>query len=114
MEFFAVRFYYHFLQTKAGFLFKNTKIEQQYKMFGASLNIILTYISDPDLLENHMRILAKSHVEYGVIIDYIEDFIDAFMKALEETLSQKVNKHVLDIWKILISEIMTLFKIYLE
>lgn len=110
MEFFTIRFYYHFLQTKAKFLFKNTIIEQQHKMFGSSLYIILTYIADPEYLENYVGKLAMNHGEYGIIGKYIDDFVGAFMKALQETLPEDTNSHLFDIWHRVISVIMIFFK----
>ena len=87
MDFFVIRFYYYFLRTKAGLLFQHTNIEQQFKMFNSSLNVILTHIADPMQLEDHLQELIKTHVEYGVIAEHVDYFIDSFMKALSEIFS---------------------------
>lgn len=112
MEFFSLRFYYHFLQSKAGFLFKNTKIEQQHKMFGVSLSLILTYLTDPnpELLETYLETLVKSHVEFGVVSNHVNDFIEAFMKALSEILPENTDMQLLYTWRKVISDIMSVFR----
>ena len=110
MDFFVIRFYYYFLRTNAGLLFQQTNIENQYKMFNTSLNVILTHIADPTQLEDHLQDLIKSHVEYGVIGEHDDFFIDSFMKALSEIFSDYSAKNLLEIWYKVISEIMFYFK----
>ena len=110
MEFFVIRFYYYFLRTNAGLLFQQTNIENQYKMFNTSLNVILTHIADPTQLEDNLQDLIKTHVGYGVIGEHIDFFIDSFMKALSEIFSDYSSKNLLEIWYKVISEIMFYFK----
>lgn len=110
MDFFVIRFYYYFLRTKAGLLFQHTNIEKQYQMFNSSLNVILTHIADPTLLEDHLQELIKSHVEYGVISEHIDYFIDSFMKALTELFDDESDKAILEVWNKVITDIMIYFK----
>ena len=53
-----------------------------------------------------MRNLAKSYVSYGVIKSHVDDFIEVFIILLQETFLEITDKHLFDIWKIMISEIM--------
>ena len=112
-EFLVIRFYYHFLQTKAGLLFKNTKMEDQYKMFASSLNAIITHIANPYLLMDNLDVLIQSHVKYGVMEEHIDYFIESFMKALGEVFSNEQDKTILKLWKKLITSIMLYFKEHL-
>ena len=111
--FFVVRFYYHFLQTKAGMLFKKTTISKQHKMFGSALNAILNYITDPVLLENYIHNLGQTHAEYGVISAHIDYFIDSFMKALKETLPETIDAKIYTIWSEILEDLMADFKVEL-
>ena len=110
MEFLVIRFYHHFLQTKAGVLFKHTKMEDQYKMFASSLNAIITHIANPYLLTDNLDVLIQSHVTYGVMEDHIDYFIESFMKALGEVFNNEQDKTILKLWKKLITNIMMYFK----
>ena len=110
MDFFVIRFYYHFLRTKAGLLFKHTNIEKQFKMFNTSLNIIITHIADPTQLEDHVHELVKSHAEYGIIPEHVDYFIDSFMKALKEIFPEEEDQEIVEIWHKIISEIMDYFR----
>ena len=110
LEFFVIRFYFHFLRTKAGLLFQHINIEQQYKMFSSSLNIIITHISDPEQLEGHLYELIETHNDYGVIVEHVDYFIDSFMKALAEIFSNDSDREIIDVWSLAISEIMQYFK----
>ena len=112
-EFLVIRFYYHFLQTKAGLLFKNTKMEDQYKMFASSLNAIITHIANPYLLMDNLDVLIQSHVKYGVMEEHIDYFIESFMKALGEVFNNEQDKTILKLWKKLITSIMLYFKEHL-
>ena len=110
MDFFVIRFYYYFLRTKAGLLFQHTNIENQFKMFTTSLNVMLTHIADPTQLEDHLHELITSHVEYGVIEEHVDYFIDSFMKALQEIFSYESTHDLLAIWYKVVTEIMLYFK----
>ena len=110
MDFFVIRFYYYFLRTKAGLLFQHTNIEQQFKMFTTSLNLILTHIADPMQLEDHLLDLIKTHVEYGVIAEHVDYFFDSFIKALSEIFSDESNYELLEIWYKVITQVMQYFK----
>ena len=110
MDFFVIRFYYYFLRTKAGLLFQHTNIEQQFNMFTTSLNLVLTHITNPIQLEDYLQDLIKSHVEYGVIAEHVDYFIDSFMKALTEIFSDESNYELLKIWRKVITKVMQYFK----
>ena len=110
MDFFVIRFYYYFLRTKAGLLFQHTNIQNQFKMFNSSLNVILTHITDPTLLEDHLNTLIKTHTAYGVIADHIDYFIDSFMNALKEIFTDESDVPIITIWYKVIVEIMSYFK----
>ena len=110
MDFFVIRFYYYFLRTKAGLLFQHTNIENQYKMFNTSLNVILTHIADPTLLEDHLQELIKTHVDYGVITEHVDYFINSFMNSLSEVFSEESDENLLEIWHKIITEIMFYFR----
>ena len=61
MDFFVVRFYYYyFLHTKAGLLFKKTNIIAQQKMFGSELNAILIYVTDPVIFSKIHQVFFHS------------------------------------------------------
>ena len=113
MDFFVIRFYYYFLSKKARLLFQDSNIVEQFKMFTTSLNLILTHIADPMQLEDHLLDLIKTHVEYGVIAEHVDYFIDSFMKALTEIFSDESNNKLLEIWYKLITHVMHYFKDYL-
>ena len=113
MEFLVIRFYHHFLQTKAGVLFEHTKMEDQFKMFASSLNAIITHIANPYLLMDNLDVLIQSHVKYGVMEEHIDYFIESFMKALGEVFNNEQDKTILKLWKKLITSIMLYFKEHL-
>ena len=109
MEFFVLRFYYYFLQTKAGNLFQNTNINVQYKMFNTAVNVLITHIADPTQLEHAIDGLVNNHVKYGVEPDHINYFIDSFMNALGEIFNKDAER-TLNVWYNVISEIMLNFR----
>ena len=110
IEFFVIRFYYYFLQSKAGLLFQGTNIENQYKILNSSFNFILTQIIDESRLEEQFYKLITTHVEYKVIPEHIDDFIESFKKAFEEIFSDDSEKKYVKVWFKIISEIMLFFK----
>ena len=109
MEFFVLRFYYHFLMTKAGLLFQHTKIETQHKMFSTALNAIITQIADPALLEHTIDELVKTHSEYGIVQEHIDYFINSFMAALQEVFNEDSDA-LLNTWHKVIVELMSYFR----
>lgn len=62
LEFFTIRFYDYLLETGSGSLFEDTQFETQHKMFEESLNLILTYVTDPENLDKYIQKLALNHV----------------------------------------------------
>ena len=110
MDFFVIRFYYYFLRTKAGLSFQHTNIENQFKMFNTSLNVILSHIADSTQLDDYLQELIKAHVEYGVITEHVDYFIDSFMKALTEIFSDESNYELLEIWRKVITKVLQYFK----
>jgi hemoglobin-like flavoprotein len=110
MDFFVIRFYNYFLRSNAGHLFKNTQIENQYKMFNTALNVIISHISDSTLLEDYLALLVDEHAHYGVISDHIDNFVESFINALSEIFNNDSEKSIILIWYKVISEIMHYFK----
>lgn len=108
MEFFVLRFYFHFLKTKAGVLFQHTQIPKQHKMFNTAFTVIINHITDPVLLEHSIEDLVKSHSKYGIRQDHIDLFINSFMIALQEVFNED-SDHLLNSWHTIIVEIMSFF-----
>ena len=114
LDFFVIRFYYYFLQTKAGVLFKHTDIKRQYRMFHRSLNTLVTHLAEPKQVQEHLNALIMTHQKYGVLPDYVDDFIDSFMKALKEIYTDESDNEILNIWYKVVRELMIYFKKKLE
>ena len=110
LDFFVLRFYYHFLKTKAGDLFLNTKFENQYIMFYSSLEMIINNIENPGLIESHLTTLVKKHKNFGVSVEHIDSFIDSFIKALQDIFIGENCKEVISVWHTVIVQIMTFFE----
>lgn len=110
LNFFVLRFYYYFLETDAGKLFDKTKFEKQYKMFYASIELIITHINNPDLIEDYLNDLVNAHKTYGVVVEHVDFFIGSFMKALQEIYIGANKKEIIDIWYKIIIKIMAIFE----
>ncbi len=108
LDLFVIKFYTYFLKTDSGRLFKKTDMETQYRMFHSSLAIIFTHVENPELLEQHVNHLIKSHGNYGVGIKDVDLFVDSFMKALRDIYGESFDTYR-DIWFKIINEIMTFF-----
>jgi hemoglobin-like flavoprotein len=109
LDLFVIKFYTFFLKTKAGELFHATELEKQYKMFHASLGIIITHIQHPEFLEHHIDSIIASHIQYGVKSEYIDYFIDSFMKAIKSIMGEKSVIYY-DLWYQVIVDIMKYFE----
>ena len=110
LDFFVLRFYYHFLDTKAGQLFQRTRLEHQYKMFYSSIDLIINHIENPHLLEDHLNDLAEKHKQVGVLVEHVDYFIGSFIKALEDIFIGDVNKQIITVWYKIIVKIMSYFE----
>ena len=110
IDFLISRFYFYFLKTNAGILFKHTKMGQQEKMFASALNAILTNITNPGLLEDTLEEIIAKHRDYGVLQKHIEYFVDSFMKALKDIFNTENDQYILNLWYKIISNIMGYFK----
>ncbi len=110
MDFLVIRFYHYFLETPAGVLFENTQMEKQYKMFASSLNTLITHIVSPHLLNDNLDKMILTHENYGVMSEHVDMFIDSFMKALREVFNEEKDKLILQLWKKIVTNIMTYFK----
>lgn len=108
-DFFVIRFYHYFFQTNAKNLFKDTKMEKQYVMFSKSLDLIISQILNPDKLFNQLKIITKSHTAYGVLVTHSPYFIDSFMQALKEIFTEKKDTDLLNLWSVLLSDLMDYF-----
>ena len=111
LDFFVIKFYSYFLQTKAGILFRNTKLESQYKMFHASLSLIINHLDDPEFVSKHIDSIIESHQKFGIKQDHVPYFIDSFNKALRDifSTSSNANNNYLVRWEKIIVEIMAYF-----
>ena len=111
METFARRFYYYFLQTKAGLLFKQTEKEKQYQMFAVSLKIIFNHINNPPQMVKQLDNLISNHQKYGVMRVHADYFIESFLKALKEVFeNQKFDTTISNLWLRVISDILGYFQ----
>lgn len=102
------RFYYFFLQTEAGVLFKNTEMENHYQMFNVALAFLISHIDNPSMLNKHLELIVKNHKKYGVESKHIPFFIDSFISALKEFFDES-DERVIPIWNSIIYEIMSYF-----
>ena len=102
------RFYYYFLETEAGDLFRHTELEKQYKMFYVSLAFLIAHIDNPILLNEHLKLVVAKHKQFGVTNRHIPYFIDSFMSAIKEFLDNSDNR-IIEIWNSVIYEIMNVF-----
>ena len=110
IDFFIIRFYHHLLQTEAGSLFRNSNMENQYKMFNVSLKIILSYIEDPEKIKDYLGSMAQRHAQYGVNTEHTGLFIDSFMNAWKELFDNNYEENLFNLWYKIISEILFYFK----
>lgn len=108
LEHLVQRFYYFFLQTDAGELFKNTQMENHYKMFHVALAFLIAHIDNPESLNQHLKLVVTKHKTYGVKSKHISLFVDSFMSALKEFFDES-NERVVRIWNSVIYEIMSFF-----
>lgn len=114
IEFFIIRFYHYLMKTETGQLFEHADFSKQYRMFQTSLNVILTHITDTTLLDDYLLNIIKKHRAYGVLVRHTDYFTDSFMNALEEIFTDEEDYQILDVWRKVISEIMTYFKNHLS
>ena len=108
LDYFVIKFYSYFLQTKAGLLFHETSLDKQYKMFHSSLSLIINHLDNPDYVVEHIDKLNEIHVNYGVEKVHVEYFVSSFMKALKDIFSDKYSTYQ-SIWYKVITEIMDYF-----
>ena len=108
LEHLVHRFYYFFLQTEAGGLFKNTDMETHYRMFHVALAFLIAHIDNPNLINKHLKLIVERHKKYGVKKSYIFYFIDSFISALKEFFDES-NERIIVIWNSVIYEIMSFF-----
>lgn len=108
LDFFVIKFYSYFLQTKAGTLFHNTNLEKQYKMFHSSLTLIINHLENPDYVSDHLNKLIEVHLTYGVKKEHIDYFVTSFMKALKDIFSEQYDIFE-GTWYEIINEIMRYF-----
>ena len=108
LEHLVHRFYYFFLQTEAGELFKNTDMETHYRMFHVALAFLISHIDNPTLLNKHLELIIEKHKTYGVKRSHISHFIDSFISALKEFFDES-NERTIVIWNSVIYEIMSFF-----
>ena len=107
------RFYYFFLQTDAGILFKNTNMDTHYKMFHVTLAFLIAHIDNPVLLNEHLKLVVQKHKTYGVKSEHVFYFIDSFMMALKEFFDES-DERVTFIWNNVLYEIMSFFNEQLQ
>ena len=108
------KFYYYFLKTDIVELFRQTNMVKQRMMFNTTLGIIISNIDNPILLQEQLDELVVSHMKYGVKPDYIDIFIDSFIKALNDSFSGSNKERYVSLWSKLITLIMDYFRIKLS
>ena len=109
-EFFVIRFYHYFLQTKAGKLFLSTDIDKQYALFNASLMLIINHITHTSYFETYIFELVQYHKQYGNMADYVDFFRDSFVKALQEVFTDESDREVFPLWETVLDDILVYFK----
>ena len=85
-------------------------MENQYKMFNVSLNVILGYIEEPEKLKDYLGQMAQRHAQYGVDTVHLDLFIDSFMNAWKELFDNKYEENLFNLWYRVITEIIFYFK----
>ena len=112
LDLFVIKFYSYFLKTDAVSLFHKTHMEQQYRMFHASLGVIITHIDNPEFLEEHLNSIVSKHASYGVKNIHTEYFVEAFMNALNDIFGKNFKTYK-ELWYIVIRDIMNYFALKL-
>ena len=107
LNYLVQRFYFYFLQTEAGPLFRETEWDNHMKMFHVSLAFLIAHIDNPTLLNKHLSLIVENHRGYGVESKHISHFIDSFISALNEFFEE--NDRIIGIWHSVIYEIMSFF-----
>ena len=110
LDFFVVRFYHYFFQTDAKFFFKNTKMEDQFRMFSESLDLLISQVLYPNELFTNLKKLAIIHSRFGIKEEHISYFKDSFLLALKEIFNERENEEILDLWSVLLIDLMDYFR----
>ena len=79
-----------------------------YKMFHVTLAFLISHIDNPQMLNEHLKLVVLKHKGYGVQSFHVPFFIDSFMSALKEFFEES-NERVITIWDSVIYEIMSFF-----
>ena len=109
IDFFAMRFYYYYLQSKTGQVYQKTSIQHQYQMFHTSLNMIIQNIDHPAILQEHLASVIHKHAQYKMLITNLDHFIDSFMKSIQDVFPEN-DEELLALWTKIITDIMSYFK----
>ncbi len=110
IDFFIIRFYHYFLQTKAETFFRDTTFESQNKMFNTILNVLITYIADPTQLKDYLQKLIKIHSNLSINSDHVDYVISSFINSLNEIFNEEADVVIIEIWTKVINEVMIHFK----
>ncbi len=110
---FSKLFYDYFTKTGANKLFQDTNMEDQIKKFEAAFKIFLYNIQHPINLKEHLDLVVSNHLDYGIMPEHIDLFMESFKNAIDEFLGDSSNKDVLTLWHRLIDQLMAYFKVKL-
>ena len=89
-------------------LFKNTDMIKQRSMFNVSIGIIISNVENTEFVKEHLDILVKRHREYGVESFHVDDFLNAYLKAIKNVFEN--YNQIVDVWTKIIKSTMVYFK----
>ena len=104
------QFYSYFIEESPEIkrLFQNIDLTKQFNMFNISIGVIISNISNPMLIQDHLDQIIAKHSFYGVQPNHVEHFNNAFTKAMMDVYSN--NKEIVKLWLKVIHSVMLYFK----
>jgi len=110
LDFFLIRFYYHFLTTKACKSVQNITSENNYLRMSIFLNFIITHIENRVLVKEYLITSQYNHSEYSVLNMQTKYFIDSFLNALKELFLSEKYENLLNLWDQELRDFMSILK----
>ena len=98
IEVFVVNFYEAFLTKQTLAFIKRMSNASLINMFTAFLNIIMSYLEDPTVVDENAELLLMQHPQLKELISFGSIFNEAFMKSLKKSLDTSYTDELGLIW----------------
>jgi class 3 adenylate cyclase/hemoglobin-like flavoprotein len=106
-EDFARRFYNHLFKIDPSLkdYFEGVDMSSQGAMVLQAVRIAINGLENPEVVRPTLESLGKRHVSYGVVSDHYSVAVEAFVRALKETLGASFTAKKERVWKDMLSTI---------